>query len=105
MKNVSAPCDKNWLPSFSSLPLAGETTEGEAGCQDFFRSLLKPCWQETPSCTSSSMRCRSRPSALKTPTPACGSAFSAGSESLFQVNLLLSNHPALLRGRCSGHEL
>src|SRR6266851_5291806 len=23
---------ERWLPSFSSLPLAGETTEGEAGC-------------------------------------------------------------------------
>jgi hypothetical protein len=25
----------------SSLPLAGETTEGEAGCEDFFSSLLE----------------------------------------------------------------
>lgn len=31
---------KRWLPSFSSLPLAGEITEGEAGCEDFFSSLL-----------------------------------------------------------------
>jgi len=23
-----------------ALPLAGETTEGEAGCEDFFNSLL-----------------------------------------------------------------
>jgi hypothetical protein len=38
------------------------------------------------------------------PTPACGSAFSAGSESLSR-STLLSNHPALLGGRCSGHEL
>src|SRR6266851_3558865 len=41
MKNVSALRDKNWIPSFSSLPLAGETTEGEAGCEDFFSSLLE----------------------------------------------------------------
>ena len=40
MKNVSALRDKNWIPSFSSLPLAGENTEGEAGCEDFFSSLL-----------------------------------------------------------------
>jgi hypothetical protein len=31
---------ESWLPSFSSLPLAGETTEGKAGCEDFFNSLL-----------------------------------------------------------------
>ena len=31
---------ESWLPSVSSLPLAGETTEGEAGCEDFFNSLL-----------------------------------------------------------------
>lgn len=31
---------ESWLPSFSSLPLAGETTEGEAGCEDSFNSLL-----------------------------------------------------------------
>ncbi len=30
---------ESWLPSFSSLPLAGEITEGEAGCEDFFNSL------------------------------------------------------------------
>jgi thiol-disulfide isomerase/thioredoxin len=37
---ASTPRVKSWLPSFSSLPLAGETTEGEAGCEDFFSSLL-----------------------------------------------------------------
>ncbi len=32
---------KSGLPSFSSLtPPAGETTQGEAGCEDFFNSLL-----------------------------------------------------------------
>jgi hypothetical protein len=40
MKSLSAPCGKNWLLSYCSLPLAGETTEGEAGCEDFFSSLL-----------------------------------------------------------------
>jgi len=31
---------ENWLLSFSSPPLAGEITEREAGCEDFFGSLL-----------------------------------------------------------------
>src|SRR5713101_8232244 len=31
---------ESWLPSFSSLPLAGEITEGEAGRKDFFKGLL-----------------------------------------------------------------
>jgi hypothetical protein len=31
---------KSWLLSFSSPPPAGETTEGEAGGEDFFTSLL-----------------------------------------------------------------
>ena len=39
MKSLSAPCDKTgFLPIVR--PLAGETTEGEAGCEDFFSSLL-----------------------------------------------------------------
>ena len=29
---------QSWLPSFSSLPLAGEITEGGAGCE--FNNLL-----------------------------------------------------------------
>jgi len=32
---------ESWLLSFSSLPLAGETTEGEAGREDSFSSVLK----------------------------------------------------------------
>jgi hypothetical protein len=43
IKNFSALCGTNWLLSYSSLPLAGETTEGEAGCEDFFSSLLELC--------------------------------------------------------------
>src|SRR5713101_204585 len=40
MKNLSAPCEKNWLPSFSSPPL-GEITERESRRRKaFFRSLL-----------------------------------------------------------------
>jgi hypothetical protein len=34
---------KSWLPSFSSPPGAGEITEGEAGCEGFFNSLLARC--------------------------------------------------------------
>src|SRR5713101_6051095 len=32
---------EGWLPSVSSLPLAGEITEGEAGREDFFNGLLR----------------------------------------------------------------
>jgi hypothetical protein len=30
----------NWLPSSSSLPLAGGAYRGGAGCEDLFNSLL-----------------------------------------------------------------
>ncbi len=42
ISTVLTPCVKaGFLPSFSSLtPPAGETTQGEAGCEDFFNSLL-----------------------------------------------------------------
>jgi hypothetical protein len=31
---------KSWLPSVSSPPRTGNMTEGEAGCEDLFSSLL-----------------------------------------------------------------
>jgi hypothetical protein len=31
---------ESWLPSFSSLPLVGEITEGEVGGEDLLTSLL-----------------------------------------------------------------
>src|SRR6266478_3657422 len=40
MKLLSALCIQDRLLSFSSLPLAEETTEGEAGCEDFLGGLL-----------------------------------------------------------------
>jgi len=38
--NSFSTLHKKGSPSFSSLPLAGEITEGAAGCKDFFSGLL-----------------------------------------------------------------
>jgi hypothetical protein len=47
MKNPSAPCDRTGFLPLVLSPLAGETTEAEAGCEDF-SSLLDASQQVAP---------------------------------------------------------